>query len=159
MDVFDKISRSQIMSRVRSHSNTATEIRLMNLFRNNRIAGWRRKYRLFGKPDFVFAKSRLAVFVDGCFWHGCPKHGTVPETNRAFWQSKLTRNKRRDRVVSNALKVRGWRVMRIWQHELTRYNEKRCVSRIRRALARRQGLPSSLYIFSRGDSEEKPGGD
>ena len=63
-------------------------------------------------------KSGVAVFVDGCFWHGCPKHSTVPATNRAFWKRKLTANKLRDRLVSRTLRRMGWRVVRIWEHDL-----------------------------------------
>jgi DNA mismatch endonuclease (patch repair protein) len=70
------------------------------------------------KPDFVFLKSRTAIFVDGCFWHGCPKHATKPANNRAFWRRKLTGNKTRDRVVNRALRRAGWKVVRIWECEL-----------------------------------------
>jgi len=72
-----------------------------------------------GKPDFVFPDQRLAVFVDGCFWHGCPLHGTNPATNREFWSEKITRNRQRDREVNRALRALGWRILRIWEHELT----------------------------------------
>ena len=70
------------------------------------------------RPDFVFIKSRTAVFVDGCFWHGCPKHATKPANNRLFWKKKLAGNKTRDRLVNRALHRAGWRVIRIWEHEL-----------------------------------------
>ena len=81
-----------------------------------------------------FQHLRVAVFVDGCFWHGCPKHATRPESNQAFWRRKLVRNKARDRLVNRTLNQRGWRVIRVWQHELTRRNELRLVRRILRAL-------------------------
>jgi len=71
-------------------------------------------------PDFVFLKSRTAIFVDGCFWHGCPRHATKPKNNRAFWRRKLASNKRRDRLVNRALRRAGWRVLRVWEHELRR---------------------------------------
>ena len=67
------------------------------------------------KPDFVFRQARLALFVDGCFWHGCPKHATQPKNNRAFWRRKLAANKLRDRLVNQTLRRAGWRVMRIWE--------------------------------------------
>lgn len=70
------------------------------------------------KPDVVFTKRRLAVFVDGCFWHRCPIHGTEPSVNTAYWESKLTGNVARDRRVDEALLNAGWRVIRIWEHEL-----------------------------------------
>jgi DNA mismatch endonuclease, patch repair protein len=90
--------------------------------------------RLFGNPDFVFLKQKVAVFVDGCFWHECPTHVSRPSTNRVFWAQKLARNRYRDLLVTRTLKKHGWHVLRIWQHALTRKNEMRCVVRIRRAL-------------------------
>ncbi len=86
------------------------------------------------RPDFVFPKSRTAVFVDGCFWHGCPKHGTQPKGNRAFWKNKFARNIARDLLVTRTLRRAGWRVLRIWEHELARKNEIRLLRRIQRAL-------------------------
>jgi DNA mismatch endonuclease (patch repair protein) len=118
VDVFSKKKRSDIMSRVKSRGNLATELRLINIFRKNKITGWRRHLPLLGKPDFVFLKLRLVLFVDGCFWHGCPLHGSLPETNRIFWKQKLERNKLRDRFVNRSLKAEGWKVLRFWQHEL-----------------------------------------
>jgi DNA mismatch endonuclease (patch repair protein) len=106
------------MSRVKSRGNRATELRLIEIFRNHQIKGWRRRAKVFGSPDFVFWRARLVVFVDGCFWHGCPIHGSIPESNRDFWVHKLQRNMARDRAVDKALTARGWRIVRIWQHEL-----------------------------------------
>ena len=123
------------MSRIKSKGNKKTELRLISLFRSSRITGWRRGSKLHGKPDFIFSHPKLAVFVDGCFWHGCPKHGTKPKQNAKFWREKITRNKARDRKVNRLLRARGWSVLRIWEHELSRKNEARCVGRIRRALA------------------------
>ncbi|HWV51726.1 very short patch repair endonuclease [Pseudorhodoplanes sp.] len=119
-DVFSPQKRSEIMSRVKSRGNQLTEMRLIELFRTHGFVGWRRNARLFGRPDFVFRKQRVAVFVDGCFWHGCPRHGSVPASNREFWSAKLERNKKRDRLVVRELKKRGWTPLRIWQHELKR---------------------------------------
>lgn len=134
-DVFSKTKRSQIMSQILSKGAKATEGRLLRLLRTYRITGWRRQTNLFGKPDFVFRKNRLAIFVDGCFWHGCPEHSSQPATNRAFWIRKLSRNRDRDRLVSQRLRKSGWRVLRIWQHELTHKHEAICVKRIRLALS------------------------
>jgi len=86
------------------------------------------------QADFVFPKLRLAVFVDGCFWHGCPLHETKPRNNAAFWRKKFAANKARDRLVTRTLRRAGWRVLRIWEHELARKREKRLVARLRRAL-------------------------
>jgi len=117
-DVFSARKRSEIMSRVRGSGNKATELRLIAIFRANRIRGWRRRSRIFGKPDFVFPKEKIAVFVDGCFWHGCPRHGSMPQTNQDFWQQKLKRNRQRDLLVNKTLKKQGWTLLRLWQHEL-----------------------------------------
>jgi DNA mismatch endonuclease (patch repair protein) len=117
-DTFTKRKRSQIMAAVRSKGNKATEGRLIHILRDHRIVGWRRNRRLLGKPDFVFSDSKLAVFVDGCFWHGCQKHLRMPADNRAYWLGKIARNQGRDRATARALRNSGWRVMRIWEHEL-----------------------------------------
>jgi DNA mismatch endonuclease (patch repair protein) len=117
-DVFSQKKRSEIMARVKGRGNHLTELRLMKFFRAHDIAGWRRNSRVFGRPDFVFPDRRIAVFVDGCFWHGCPIHGSIPKTNRSFWNEKLARNKQRDQLVNKTLKKRRWKTVRIWQHEL-----------------------------------------
>jgi len=88
------------------------------------------------RPDFVFQKSRTAVFVDGCFWHGCPKHATWPAHRAAWWRRKIEGNKTRDRVVNRTLRRVGWRVLRIWEHELARKNEAQLARRILRELNR-----------------------
>ncbi|HEX04833.1 MAG TPA: very short patch repair endonuclease, partial [Bacteroidetes bacterium] len=117
-DVFSKEKRSEIMSHVRGKENLATEQKLINLCRENGIKGWRRNYPLFGKPDFVFPKERIAVFVDGEFWHGHPTRGQIPKTNTDFWIEKIERNKQRDRLVNRILKEKKWIVVRIWQQQL-----------------------------------------
>lgn len=152
-DVFSKAKRSKVMSRIRSRGNEETELAVANLLRRHRITGWRRQVRIRGwasplrrqrrpqvrastiqvRPDFVFAKVRLALFVDGCFWHGCPAHSNMPENNRAFWRRKLSANKARDLLVTRALRRANWRVLRIWEHELTRRNEGRLIRRLSRS--------------------------
>jgi DNA mismatch endonuclease (patch repair protein) len=131
-DVFTPKKRSEVMSRIRGRGNKETEIALVKLLRRFRIKGWRRHRRVFGKPDFIFPVLRVAVFVDGCFWHGCPKHSNMPANNRVFWSRKLSANKARDRLVTRTLRTRGWRVLRIWEHELTRKNEARCLQRLQK---------------------------
>jgi DNA mismatch endonuclease, patch repair protein len=69
------------------------------------------------RPDVVFTKARIAVFVDGCFWHCCPEHGNSPQANQSYWQQKLARNVARDQIVDAALTTSGWRIMRSWEHE------------------------------------------
>lgn len=119
-DIWSQAKRSEVMARIRGTGNRSTEQRLATLFRAHGITGWRRHLPLPGRPDFAFPKLKLAVFVDGCFWHGCPTHGTLPRNNRGFWRQKITRNRARDRAVTRELRRRGWRVVRIWEHELRR---------------------------------------
>lgn len=117
-DNVTKARRSRIMAAVRSVGNKATELKLAALFRENKIRGWRRRQALPGKPDFVFRRERLAVFVDGCFWHGCPKHLRLPSTNAEYWRKKVSRNITRDKAVTRLLRQSGWRVLRVWEHSL-----------------------------------------
>jgi DNA mismatch endonuclease (patch repair protein) len=120
------------MARVRGRGNKSTEEKLARLFRQAGIKGWRRHLRLPGTPDFVFPKERLIIFVDGCFWHGCPRHATFPATRRAFWLKKFDDNKARDRRVNRELHRLGWRVLRLWEHELK--NPNRCLTRLAQKL-------------------------
>lgn len=89
-----------------------------------RRALWARgiRYRLHpkvvGKPDLAFVGRRLAIFVDGCFWHGCPVHGTSPKSNQSYWRPKIARNRERDANVSAALQLQGWTVLRFWEHQI-----------------------------------------
>ena len=106
-----------VMSRIRSHSNKYTELALIKLFRKYRVTGWSRHQNVFGKPEFLFREPRLAVFVDGRFWHGCPHCYRRPKTNRKFWDAKIARNIVRDREVSRELRRLDWRVIRIWEHD------------------------------------------
>ena len=135
-DIWSKRKRSEVMSLIRSRGNKDTELRLIVLFREFGITGWRRHLKLPGTPDFTFRKRRVVIFVDGCFWHGCPKHATFPVTRRAFWLEKFSRNQARDRLVTRTLCQQGWRVLRIWEHELARKREARLVARLRRAFER-----------------------
>jgi DNA mismatch endonuclease (patch repair protein) len=112
-------------------------LRLIELFRAHKITGWRRQASVFGRPDFIFAKPRVALFVDGCFWHGCPKHATRPKNNRAFWRRKLAANRARDARVTRTLRRAGWRVVRVWEHDLAWKHQARLLNKIRKALAPR----------------------
>ena len=69
------------------------------------------------RADVVFTRQKLAVFIDGCYWHGCPDHGTTPSTNREYWSSKVAANRRRDDDTNQRLQEAGWRVARYWEHE------------------------------------------
>ena len=134
-DIWTKRKRSQVMALIRSRANLETELRLVTLFRANHIIGWRRNQSIFGKPDFLFRCERLAVFVDGCFWHGCPKCYRRPKSRQKFWDAKVTRNRQRDIKVTRMLRKNGWQVTRLWAHELTK-NPHRAVAKIRIALHR-----------------------
>lgn len=124
------------MSRIRGSGNRDTELRMLQLFRTAGIRGWRRSQRVFGKPDFVFPRERLAVFVDGCFWHGCPKpkHAPMPKNRAEWWAAKLTRNKERDLVVTRTLRKQGWNVIRVWECDLSPKKWPRIARRIGRKL-------------------------
>jgi DNA mismatch endonuclease (patch repair protein) len=127
-DVFTKKKRSQVMAAIRSKGNKTTELKLAAIMRHHGIRGWRRNQKLFGKPDFVFRRERLAVFVDGCFWHGCRWHCRMPQDNRRYWQEKISRNAARDRATTRLLRHTGWRVLRVWEHELN--NESKVATRV-----------------------------
>ncbi len=135
-DIWAKSKRSEVMSLIRSHGNKATELRLIEVFKLHRITGWRRRQALFGKPDFVFRRERVAVFVDGCYWHrhpGCSS-ASNPKSRREFWLPKFASNVARDKLVMRTLKRSGWRVVRIWECQLTTRHSSRAAMRVRRAL-------------------------
>jgi len=127
--------RRQIVISVRSsrRKEAQTENRKSEIG-NLKLIGASSPRLLRVKADFVFRQVRLALFVDGCFWHGCPKHATKPANNRAFWRRKLAGNKKRDALVTRTLRRAGWRVFRIWEHELAKKNEVRLVRRIQRQI-------------------------
>ena len=111
-------TRRQIMQSIRGKGNKTTELKLLALFKEHKITGWRRHQPLPGKPDFAFLKQKLAIFVDGCFWHGCSSCYREPRKNTAFWKNKVQVNQRRDQRVSRQLREKGWKVCRIWECRL-----------------------------------------
>jgi DNA mismatch endonuclease (patch repair protein) len=118
MDNVDKETRSKVMAKVRSQ-NTRLEQTLFNLLVESELSDFATHVKeLPGKPDIVFNKEKVIVFLDSCYWHGCPKHLRMPSSNVEYWQNKIKRNKTRDRQQSSELKKNGWRVVRIWEHEL-----------------------------------------
>ncbi len=154
VDVFTPEKRSEVMSAIRGRGNKSTELLLANAMRKAGITGWRRHvvFKLdlqrtghevtSGKrrpsairPDFTFRKERLVVFVDGCFWHRCPLHQTVPKNNAEFWATKLDSNVVRDKAVNAAFRCKGWSVMRIWEHELK--TAEQTIRKLRRRLSLR----------------------
>lgn len=145
MDIFDKARRSALMASIRNRENQDTELVLMALLRAHGLKGWRRHVKLrsvprrgkppvSAKPDFVFRRLRIAIFVDGCFWHGCPRHHRKPTSNVRFWSGKIEGNRARDRRNTRWLRRGGWIVIRIWEHSLQRPAP--VIARISAAIAR-----------------------
>ena len=122
-DVFNQSKRSQIMSRVRSRNNKSTELKLIQIFKENRIKGWKRGYPVKGHPDFVFLDKKIAIFVDGCFWHGHDCRNTRPSDNAEYWAKKRERNMQHDKEITALFEQRGWTVVRIWECELKKKNK------------------------------------
>lgn len=131
MDRHTKEQRSRNMAAIRSKGNFTTEQKFLALLREHKLSGWRRhKKGAVGSPDFLFPKARVVVFVDGCFWHGCSKHCIMPKSRLEYWEPKIARNKSRDRDVNKHYKGKGWRVLRVWEHQL-KPNSNRVVKRLR----------------------------
>jgi DNA mismatch endonuclease (patch repair protein) len=134
VDILSPQARSERMRKVHSRGNQTTELALRKALQRNKVSGWRRHAAIrlaarmssrtdgaaasIVRPDFVFSHARVVVFVDGCFWHSCPKHRTAPKNNAQFWQEKLTANRRRDQRVNKCLRRAGWTVVRIWEHDV-----------------------------------------
>lgn len=117
-DVYDKKTRSAVMRKVRSKGNKSTELKLIAFFKDNNITGWKRNYKVKGHPDFVFLDKKIAIFVDGCFWHGHDCRNTRPKENSEYWAKKRAQNMRHDREITSIFENRGWTVIRIWECEL-----------------------------------------
>lgn len=152
MDFISKAKRSAVMSRIRGRGNKRTEISFISLLRKSGINGWRRHqiihfdikrvhreiasdgtiFKTCVKPDFLFPKLKVALFIDGCFWHGCLKCYRSPKTRMKFWAAKIQRNRERDLFQTQALRLSGWRVIRVREHDLTVKNKGRLSQRIER---------------------------
>lgn len=133
-DVFSIEKRSAVMRSVRSRGNKSTELKMIELFNELGITGWRRGYPVKGHPDFVFPKKRIAIFVDGCFWHGHDCRNTRPHENEEYWSSKRERNMAHDREITATFEKRGWTVLRIWECELKKKNLASLIERITTAM-------------------------
>lgn len=115
-DIFSQKKRSFIMSKIRSK-----DTKIENLFAKKMLANkikFKQHPNLFGKPDFLIDNSKIIVFIDGCFWHMCPKHFKSPKTRKNFWIPKIKNNVARDRIVNRKLKKMGYGVLRFWEHEI-----------------------------------------
>jgi DNA mismatch endonuclease (patch repair protein) len=115
-DVLNRKQRSYCMSRIQG-KDTGAELQLRKALWNLGIR-YRLRSSLPGRPDVVIVGARVAVFVDGCFWHQCPKHFTMPKSRRRFWATKIQNNRVRDRLVNGMLRKAGWKVIRVWEHEV-----------------------------------------
>lgn len=138
-DVLTPKQRTFCMSRIRS-KNTSPEVMLRkHIFK----AGFRYKIRsnLVGKPDIVFSKEKVVIFVDGCFWHGCSIHSKLPSTNTEYWSNKIMNNQNRDNRVTKELEAIGWLVIRFWEHDV-KTNIDSCVNKIKSVLIERRMLPA-----------------
>jgi len=121
VDIFTKEKRSEIMSRIRGR-DTKPEISFRKALWHAGLRGWRVHYGPH-KIDIAFVGRRIAIFLDGCFWHGCPKHYKKPKTGKGYWIPKIEKNRRRDRKTTRTLETEGWRVVRIWEHDLGNSDE------------------------------------
>jgi DNA mismatch endonuclease (patch repair protein) len=135
--------RSKTMSRIRSSGNRTTELAFIRLLKSSGLKGWRRNAQLPGRPDLVFNRVRVAVFLDGCFWHGCPRCHLQPRSNEHYWRAKIQRNTIRDRMSVKQLKAGGWLVLRIWEHQI-RQRPGNAVARLSRLLLSRAATPPGL---------------
>lgn len=127
-DKFSKAKRSAIMSRIRS-KNTSLEVEFRKLLWKNGMGRYRIHYKLPGKPDIVYVSKKIAVFLDGDFWHGYnwKKLGKVPP--RKYWQKKIQKNIDRAKKYNKMLKKDGWKVIRIWEHDVKK-NQEKCISKL-----------------------------
>ena len=131
-------AHSRRMRAIRGRSNRTTELRCRALLVSFGVRGWKMHLvAVPGHPDFYFPASKVAVFVDGCFWHGCPRCGHVPRKNRAYWRAKIKRNEERDHSTDKLLSRMGIEVVRIWEHELVE-SPLECVEKILRAVRREE---------------------
>src|SRR5260370_39758115 len=130
--------RSKIMASVRSRGNRSTEQRMERLLRQLRLSGYRSQWPVTGKPDFAWPKLKVALFIDGCWWHGCPRCKrckTPSKSNATFWRLKVQSNRRRDTRVSRRLRAEGWKVLRVWECVI---EQQRTISRLIRTISLRQ---------------------
>jgi DNA mismatch endonuclease (patch repair protein) len=116
-DIVSKKKRSEIMSAVRS-KDTKMEIVFKKAIRQKGFKYDKKSSKYFGKPDIVFKKYKTMIFLDSCFWHGCRKHCRMPASRKKYWRNKIERNKIRDKEVNRFYEKTGWKIIRIWEHEI-----------------------------------------
>jgi len=136
-------AHSKRMGAIRGRGNRTTEARFRAILVRAGIRGWTLNTKdLQGKPDFFFPAERVAVFIDGCFWHGCPQCGHVPSVNRPFWKAKIERNQERDRNTNLLLRQERIQSFRLWEHELLKPSD--CLQKLQKLLrmtSRRRSPP------------------
>lgn len=153
-DVLTREQRSRNMASIRSRGNASTERVFAELLRTAHLSGWRRHGPLPGRPDFVFPAGRVAVFIDGCFWHGCPKCYRLPQDNRPYWRDKVRNNRRRDRRNVRVLTQNDWKVIRIWEHALgSRQGQAGAIRRLLLALERPYEQSSTFGLSSVAETD------
>lgn len=135
MDRVSKEIRSRIMASVRSTGNRSTEQLMIKALRSAGVTGYRKQWPVSGKPDFAWPSLKIALFVDGCFWHGCKRCNRPSRTNLAFWRNKISNNIKRDIRVSRKLRRQGWAVLRVWECDILL---PRTLRRIQKTLERRK---------------------
>ena len=123
MDIFSKKKRSEIMSKVKN-KGSKLEIKFGKILWAAGFRYRKNSSKYLGKPDFVLPKYKTVFFIDSCFWHGCKKHGSLPVTRKKFWVEKIEGNKARDKKVNCHYKKIGWKVIRIWEHDLKKKDYK-----------------------------------
>ncbi|MDT5120672.1 MAG: mismatch endonuclease, patch repair protein [Acidobacteriota bacterium] len=134
-DVISTQKRSDVMRSVRSKNSTLERVVRSEL--HKRGLRFRVHYPLIGKPDIVFVHPRVAVFIDSCFWHGCPEHLRMPQSNKSYWTHKIERNIKRDAEVNEAYKQTDWEILRFWEHEI-KGNLIQCVNQIEEIVSDRK---------------------
>jgi DNA mismatch endonuclease (patch repair protein) len=127
MDNLSHSQRRKNMQHIRS-KDTAMEIVVRSELHKHGYRFRKNVLSLPGRPDIVFPKARLVVFLDSCFWHQCPYHSVLPKTNRAYWLPKLKKNKLRAKIVGKLLKKDRWTVLRFWEHQLV--DQEKVISKI-----------------------------
>jgi len=137
-DKVDPKTRTEIMRKIRGKDTKLEKLARLNLWE----CGYRYRKNiqdLPGKPDLVFRKIKTVIFIDSCFWHGCPDHLRMPKSNEDYWKIKINRNKKRDEIVNQEYKKLGWRIIRIWEHDLISSFE-RTMSKVIKILEKRENL-------------------
>ena len=132
VDRHTKAQRRYNMSRIKN-KDTSLELRFRKMLFEKGLRGYRLNYNLLGKPDIVFTRFKLAIFLDGCFWHKCKKCFKYPKSNKKFWKDKILKNEKRDKIVNRELSKSGYKILRFWQHEI-KENPDKCINHVIRAL-------------------------